>query len=303
MKLRETDLNLLVAFDALLRERHVTRAADRLDMSQSSMSLALAKLRDQFGDDILIKGPSGLVATQRAEEIWPKVRIAIEAFKEVFQPPEDFDPSTAANNFRLIVIDYIDLLVMPKVMQRLRQEAPHITIQMLQPNPHHFGEIMAAGELDLALSYFPAPPDYLKSRLLFNDRFVGVGGMGNTALDDSLDAAQFCALPHVTIEPEAAQIYNVLIDETLAPMGLRRHVQMVKPSFLALPFLLETTDMVSCLPEKLATRMKNMANVKAVNLPFELPSFDVRMLWHPRTAKSAAHEWFRGVVLESAKSV
>lgn len=302
MKLREIDLNLLVAFDALLRERHVTRAADRLDMSQSSMSLALAKLRDQLRDDILIRSPSGLVATQRAEEIWPKVRTAIDACKEVFQPPAAFDPATATHNFRLIVIDYIDLLVMPLVMRRLREEAPQVTVEMLQPKPHNFGDIMAAGELDLALSYFPAPPDFLKARKLFSDRFVGVGASRNRALDGTLDAAQFCALPHVTIEPEGAQIYNVLIEEALAPMGLRRRVQMVKPSFLALPFLLETTDMVSCLPERLAKRMGNMADVKAVDLPFELQSFDVRMLWHPRTAKSAAHEWFRSLVVECARS-
>jgi DNA-binding transcriptional LysR family regulator len=304
MKLSSIDLSLLLAFDALLRERHVTRAADRLDVSQSSMSVSLAKLRELFADELLMRSGAGLMPTERALQLWPRVQEAITAMERVLEPASHYDPAQATDTFRMIVVDYIDFVLLPLVMKRLRAEAPGVRIRVLQTNPHHFGEMLAAGELDLALSYFPSPPDYLKGRKLFSDRFVGMCAADHPVLRaPALDAASFCQLPHVTIEPDAAQIYNVQIDDALEPFGLRRHVQMVKPSFLALPFVLETSDMVASMPTRLARRMKTMARVDVFDIPLELPTFDVRMLWHPRTSGSPAHEWLRSLIVECAQQV
>lgn len=301
MRLRDVDLNLLMAFDALLRECHVTRAAERIDVSQSSMSAALAKLRELFHDELLMRSPSGLTPTQRAQDVWPRVAAAIAAMEQVFEPLPAFDPATATTTFRLIVIDYIDLLLMPEVMQRVRREAPNVTVQVLQTNPHRFGDMLATGELDMAVTYFPNAPEFLKGRRLFSDRFVALCAATNPAAGRSWDAAGFCALPHVTIEPDFAQIYNVQIDEALEPLGLRRNVVMVKPSFLALPFLLANSDLVACVPARLARRMTRMAEVELFDIPLDLSTFDVRMLWHPRTGGSAAHEWLRAVAIDCAR--
>lgn len=301
MKPQALDLQLLRAFDALLRERHVTRAAARMEIGQSSMSALLARLRALTGDELLMRGGTGLVPTELALSLWPRVQEAIAALERVLEPPT-FDPATAAHTFRLIVIDYIDLLLLPAVMRRIRADAPHVRLQILQTNPHHFGEMMAAGELDLVLTYFPDAPGYLKGQRLFSDRFLGLAARGHPVhLGPPLDVGGFCALAHVTIEPDEAQIYNVQIDTALAPHGLRRRVQMVKPSFLALPFVLETSDMVACLPARLARRMMHMAQVEPFDLPLDLPTFDVRMLWHPRTDHSPAHAWLRGVVRDCAR--
>ncbi|KLN53006.1 nodulation protein D 2 [Variovorax paradoxus] len=300
MKLQDLDLHLLRAFDALLREKHVTRAAERLGMSQSSMSVSLAKLRDLFGDELLMRSGSGWMPTELALVLWPRVQDAIGALERVLESPS-FDAATATTTFRLIVIDYIDLLMMPAVMRRIRQEAPGVKLHVLQTNPHHFGEMMAAGELDLALTYFPGAPDYLKGRKLFSDRFLGLCASSHPVLSQTLDVGSFCALPHVTIELDAAQIYNVQIDAALEPHGLRRRVQMIKPSFLALPFVLETSDMVASVPARLARRMTRMATVSLFDIPLELPLFDVRMLWHPRTDHSPAHEWLRDLMLACAR--
>lgn len=297
------DLALLRAFEALMRECHVTRAAERLDISQSSMSAALARLREIFKDELLIRTGTGLAPTEAARHLLPRVQEALAALDRVTEPAGPFDAARAELTFRLIVIDYIDLLVMPSVLQRLRREAPGVRIQFLQTNPRHFGEMLACGELDLALTYFPNPPDFLKGRDLFSDRFVTLCAAGHPALRQQPDLRQFCALPHVTIEPDSAQIYNVQIDSALAPHGLRRRVQMIKPSFLALPFVLESSDMVACVPARLARRMKRMAAVDMFDIPLDLPRFDVRMLWHSRTQNSPAHAWFRELVLECARQV
>jgi DNA-binding transcriptional LysR family regulator len=301
MKLRKVDLNLLLAFDALLRERHVTRAAERLDVSQSSMSVSLAKLRDLFADELLTRSGGSLVPTERALILWPRVQDCVRTMERVFEPAERFEPSSATDTFRLIVIDYIDVLLMPSLMAKVREQAPGVRVDVLQPNPHHFGEMLGAGDLDLALSYFPNPPDYLKSRRLFSDRFVALCATGHRALHQPLEVTEFCDLPHVTIEPDAAQIYNMQIDAALDAFGVKRCVRMVKPSFLALPFVVETSDLVACVPTRLARRMTAMAKVEVFDIPLDMPLFEVRMLWHPRTVNSPAHEWLRGLVVECAK--
>ncbi len=297
------DLGLLRAFDALMRECHVTRAAERLDMSQSSMSAALARLREVFKDKLLVRTGTGLAPTESALLLLPRVQDALAAIDRVTEPTGMFDPSQADLTFRLIVIDYIDLLLMPSVLQRLRREAPGVKVQFLQTNPRHFGEMLACGDLDLALTYFPNPPEFLKGRDLFSDRFVTLCSANHPVLQQRLDLPQFCALPHVTIEPDSSQIYNVQIDSALAPHGLRRKVQMIKPSFLALPFVLESSDMVACVPARLARRMKRMAAVDLFDIPLDLPRFDVRMLWHSRSQNSPAHAWFRELVLDCARQV
>lgn len=303
MKLRDVDLNLLLAFDALMRERHVTRAAERLDISQSSMSVSLAKLRDLLHDEVLVRAGGGLMPTELALAMWPRVQEAVQAIERAFEPAAAFDPATARDSFRMIVIDYLDFLLMPAVMRVIREQAPGLRLEILQPNPHRFGDMLAAGDLDLAISYFPNAPEYLKSRRLFGDRFVGLCGRHHPALAAELDVGAFCALPHVTIEPDASQIYNVQIDAALEPHGCRRNVRMVKPNFLALPYVLATSDLVACVPARLARRMTGMAPVALFDLPLDLPTFDVRMLWHPRTANAPAHEWLRGVVVECARGL
>lgn len=303
MKLPSLDLALLRAFDTLLRERHVTRAADRLDIGQSSMSGLLGKLRELFQDDLLIRTGAGLMPTERALMLWPRVQETLAAMERLLELPEGFDPAKATQSFRMIVVDYIDFVLMPLVMKRLREEAPGVKIHVLQTRPHQFGHMLAVGDLDLALSYFPNPPDYLKARRLFGDQFVGMAAANHSVINSKLDVASFCALPHITIEPDAAQIYNVQIDEALEPYGMRRHVQMIKPSFLALPFVLETSDMVTCIPARLALRMERMANIGLFEIPLDLPPFDVRMLWHPRTTNSAAHEWLRALIVDCAKEI
>lgn len=302
MKMHDLDLQLLRAFDALLRERHITRAAERLEISQSSMSVSLAKLRDLTGDELLMRSGTGWMPTELALLLWPRVQEAIVALERVLEPAR-FDPAAASQTFRLIVIDYIDLLMMPAVMRRVRREAPGVRLHVLQTNPHHFAEMMAAGELDLALTYFPNAPEHLKGRRLFSDRFLGLAARAHPVHRTTLDVAAFCALPHVTIELVSAQIYNVQIDAALEPHGLRRQVRMTKPNFLALPFVLETSDMVASIPARLARRMMRMAEVEPFDIPLDLPTFDVRMLWHPRTDHSPAHAWLREVMADCAREI
>lgn len=302
MPIQDLDLRMLYALEALVIERHVTRAAERLDVSQSTMSMLLAKLRHLLDDEILMRGGEHLMPTDRALQLLPRVRQAIETMEGVLAPDAAFDPARATCTFRIIVIDYIDILLIPAVSRRLRAEAPGVRLEVQLPAPHQYADMLAAGELDLVLTNNWPAPAALSHRSLFSDRFVALCAQGHPALMGDLDAAQFAALPHITIVPGTAQTYNLQIDAALAALGLRRQVRMVKPSFLALPFVLEASDMVACVPVRLARRLKHMAQVEMFDLPLELEAFDVRLMWHPRTAHSPPHAWFRKLICECALS-
>jgi DNA-binding transcriptional LysR family regulator len=170
VRLRNLDLNLLVALDALLREAHVSRAAARLEMGQSSMSLALSKLRTLFSDPLLVKGGNGLVLTARAQELAPRVEEALRQIDSLLQVQQGFDPLQARDTITLIVTDYIDFVVVPTLVKEMARLAPGVILRIVGPNPRRLGEVFSSGEVDASISYFPNPPAGLRMRPLFQDR-------------------------------------------------------------------------------------------------------------------------------------
>ena len=188
MKLREVDLNLLVALDALIRERHVSRAAEQLDISQSSMSLALARLRTLFHDPLLVKANNRLEPTARAQELAPSVKQLLRGIDQLIHEQAPFEPLQAHETITMIVTDYVEFVLMPELMATLEREAPGIVLRILGPNPKRLGEVMSTGQVDLALSYFPNPPDNLRTRPLFEDRMVGIARLGHPMLESAVAA-------------------------------------------------------------------------------------------------------------------
>ena len=297
MRLRDLDLNLLVALDALLREAHVSRAAARLDMSQSSMSLALSKLRAVFNDPLLVKGGSNLVPTARARELQPRVQEALRHIDSLLHEHQEFEPAQARDTITMIVTDYIDFVVVPALVKELARLAPHAILRIVGPNPTRFGEIFSTGEVDVSVSYFPNPPASLRIRPLFHDRLVGIARPGNPFLKGPRDIDSFCLARHVIIEPGAASIYNAAVDQALQAVGRTRHVAVSKPSFLAVPFIVADTDLLSTMPEKVARGMTRFADIEVFEAPLRLQPIDVALLWHDRTHNNPLHRWFRELVI------
>lgn len=298
MRLRDLDLNLLVSLDALLREAHVSRAAARLEMSQSAMSLALSKLRALFDDPLLIKTGSGLVPTSRAEELAPRVEEALRHIDRLLLSRQAFEPAKARDTITLIVTDYIDFVVMPTVVKEMAECAPHMTFRIVGPNPNRLGEVFRSGEVDVSVSYFPNPPTSLRSRPLFQDRLVGIARRGHPFLHGPRDIDAFCDAAHVIIEPGAATWYNAQVDEKLQVVGRERRVLLSKPTFLGVPFIVEQTDLLATLPERAARGFARFTDIELFEPPLALTPFDVVLLWHDRTHTSPAHRWFRERIIE-----
>lgn len=304
MRLRDIDLNLLVAFDALMRECHVTRAAYRLEISQSSMSLALAKLRTIFQDPLLIKSGSTLQPTVKARNLTPAVEAVLNSIDRLVHDEQPFDPAQAQESVSMIVIDYIDFVVMPSLMSALQKAAPDVRLQIVGPNPRRLGEIMTNGEIDLALSYFPSPPDSIRTRPLFTDRLVGLARQGHPMLRGVPTLDQFCAQRHVAVEPAAgATMYNVLVDAALERHGRKRQVALSKPTFLGVPFVVAQSDLVAMMPERVARRFCALAPVAMFEPPFELERLNITLMWHDRTHNNAFHRWLRGLITQACASL
>lgn len=298
MRLRDLDLNLLVALDALLREAHVSRAAARLEMSQSSMSLALAKLRTLFNDPLLVKGASGLVPTARAQELAPRVAEALRQVESLLHGQQDFDPQRARDTVTLIVTDYIDFVVVPALVKAMAKRAPHVILRIVGPNPRRLGEVFSAGEVDVSVSYFPNPPASLRVRPLFQDRLVGIARRGHPYLSGARDLDAFCGASHVAIAPGEATMYNALVDQQLERAGRSRHIQLSKPTFLGVPFIVEQTDLLATMPETVARGFTRFTDIEIFEPPMALEPLDVVLLWHDRTHTNPVHRWVRELIIE-----
>lgn len=298
MRLRDLDLNLLVALDALLREAHVSRAAAGLEMSQSSMSLALSKLRSLFDDPLLVKGSGGLVLTAKAADLAPRVSEALHRIEGLLHVRQAFDPAQARDTITLIVTDFIDFLLVPAIVKAMARRAPGVTLRVVGPNPVRLGEIFSSGEVDVSVSYFPDPPASLRVRPLFTDRLVGIARRGHPVLQQPGSLEAYCSYGHVTVQPGAATWYNTQVDEQLTRHGRQRRAQLTKPTFLGVPFIVEDSDLLATLPERVARGFMKFTAIETFDPPLSLAPFDVVLLWHDRTHTTPLHRWFRELVIE-----
>jgi DNA-binding transcriptional LysR family regulator len=299
MQLRDIDLNLLSAFTALVAEAHVSRAAQRLGISQSSTSLALAKLRVMFKDPILIKAGNTMAPTERARQLLPLVERVLHDVEALVLDPAPFDPATANDTITIIITDYIDFVVLPTLMVELARLAPGISLKLVGPNPRRIGEVMSTGQADVSITYFPVPPDSVRVRPLFSDRLVAIARNEHPIFSDRITLERFCRHNHIAIEPgEGATMYNALIDDALEKAGVQRRVALSKPTFLGIPFVVAQTDLIATLPERVARQFAEIAPIRIFEPPIALDLINVVLMWHDRTHHHPLHQWFRGLLVD-----
>lgn len=299
MNLAELDLNLLVAFEAMLEERSVTKAARRVGMGQPSMSEALGRLRALFRDELFVRASGAMQPTPKALRIAPGVQAALHQLRATLGEQVPFDPSGARQAFTVAATDYASLVLLPTVAARLRDEAPQVDMHVLGYEKSGVGAMLARGEADVALGVFPQPPGEAVSVPLFEERFVGVARRGHPALQGgaSPDAAAFAALPHALVT--VRQDRSGALDEALARLGLRRRIAVTLPHMLVLPALLQTSDLVAALPGRVAHGVL-AAGLEMFEIPVATPSWLVAMLWNPAARTDQATAWLRRCIQDAA---
>lgn len=292
---QQLDLNLLVTLDVLLAEHNVTRAAERLHLSQPSVSVHLTRLRDIFGDPLLLPGPRGMRPTARADELREPLRQALDTLQRAIAPAAPFDPATATQNWRAASTDYSEATVLLPALRGLRAAAPNTRLAALQLQPARITKLLEQGEIDLAFHTSEGSPPGLRRRVLFAERYVLAGCAGHPRLKRKPTPAQFCRLEHVLVSPDGGGFFGAT-DEALAALGLARHVALSVPHFQFALSVVASTDLVAMLPERL---VRGNESLQVVEAPVEVPGYEMAMLWHERSHRDPAHRWLREFIAAS----
>jgi DNA-binding transcriptional LysR family regulator len=276
--LARADLNLLVVFEALFADRHVGRAAKRLCLSQSATSHALGRLRALFDDPLFVRNPRGIEPTPRGRELAQPIAEALGQIRGFLSPVTPFDPATLRRTFRIAAHDYAMTVLVAPLVAILRAEAPGVDLRCVSMPPSDVIEALDRGTLDCALGGFHGiAAERVTRTVLFSDRFVGVARRDHPGLrKGKMSLKDFVATPQVLVS--AGGEVRGGIDEALASAGHRRRVVLSTPSFLALPSIVETTDLVGVLPERLALRLRAAAALTAFELPIEIAPMTCSML-------------------------
>jgi DNA-binding transcriptional LysR family regulator len=294
MELRHFDLNLLVAFDWLMQEQNVSRAAERMFVSQSAMSHTLQRLRQQLDDPLLVKTPSGMKPTERAMALIEPVRAVLREVESLIRQPEVFDPARSQRRFVMAATDYMDFLLIPPLIERIAQEAPGIDIHVKRTDLPFPEKELETGELDIVLGFeaILKPAGYLTSRKLFDDRMTCLLRRDHPIIQgDKISLDDYITLKHMLISRTGTR--TGVIDDWLAERGLERRIALIVPHFLSAPFIVAKTDMLLSLPLRIAEQFVRLAPLRVLPVPIELPSYDLVMIWHPLRENDSAHRWLR----------
>jgi DNA-binding transcriptional LysR family regulator len=304
--LAQVDLNLLVAFDVLARERSVTRAAERLGLTQSALSHALRRLRELIGDPLLVRGQSGMVLTPRAEALVVPLRSGLLTLGRALRTQEAFAAQTAQRTFTLATPDLFDVLVLPGLLARVRAEAPHIVLNIVSHGPG-LAERLETGDVDFAVvprveqtrnAPPPPAPQGLLQKTLFRDGyacFVRADHPARKKRTFTLD--QYLALSHALVAPRGEGLGQV--DEALAERGKSRHIALRMPHFLAALTIVARSDLILTAPTVLAA--VGGPGVVALPAPLPLPQHSVNLLWHERFDNDPGQRWLRERIGEVAR--
>lgn len=299
MNLSSVDLNLLVALDALLAERNVTRAAARVGLSQPGMSSALARLRKLFGDPLLVREGTTLVATARAETLVRPVREALALIQHALDDRLGFDPRTDECTVKISCSDYSVLMVIGPLVRRLAAEAPGVTIQV-KPRSADPSRLLRDGATDLVIE----PTEImagaaLPSRRLFTDRWLCCVWEGNRQVGDVLSLQTYLRLGHV-VYSMGAGVPAAIVDTYLERTALPRRVEFTVESFLLAPSVLQGTDLVTLVLERAVPLLQRTAAIRLLEPPVPLPPIIQTLWWSPHRTTDPALSWVRAKIGEIA---
>ena len=297
------DLNLLASLDVLIEETNVTRAAMRLGLSQPALSAQLARLRDLFGDPLLVPSETGrgMVPTARALALRDPLHTALKDLKTIMRRPPDFDPRCDTRDFAISSSDLATTILGFPLVERIREVAGsgiRLSFRNLPPNDSG-GTALERGDVDLVIGAGQHLPASMKVFKLFDERYVAIRRKDQPHGTGTLDLAGYCEVDHLVVSPINGDFCGS-VDEQLKILGRRRHVVLSVPQFILAPMIVERTDLVATIPERFARRFADRVDVS--ELPFRTPDFSLFAAWHPRSHEDPAHIWLRNWLAELAQT-
>lgn len=304
MNISRVDLNLLVYLDVLLRECNVTRAAEELGISQPAMSNSLRRLRDLFGDPILVRTSDGMTPTDRALELQPLVRNVLSAAEQVILPKTEFDPAASSRIFRIMASDYTESTLLPVLLRQLRKEAPGIRLDIMTPSDVSFHDV-ERGKVDLVINRFDSLPQSFHQVHLWDDSFSCVLSAENPVIKHwNLDS--YLSSKHVWVSKTGMGVGVGMtpndvqrlgwVDEALAKLDAKRDITLFTRHYQAALLLGEQDDLIVTIPTMTAMGMAKNPKVVILDPPFEIPRMRLKMVWSPLLQHDPGHNWLRQMI-------
>jgi len=297
MDIPAVDLNLLKAFDALMTERAVTRAASRIGLSQPAMSHALTRLRHLFGDALFVRTPQGMEPTARAREIAALIGPAVAGIRAALNLGTAFEPATTERSFTAGMAEYVEVALVERLTDAFARLAPRARLRLVTATSADFAARLDAGQIDAALLHLREIPPRLESAVVLRESMVALARRGHRGIGRRLALRDYLALPHVLVSPRGVTAGG--IDGMLAERGYTRRVALVVATYLALPLALRRSELIATVPERAARRIAAMADLAIHALPIAAP-VEITMAWHRRDSGDSAQRWFRSLLAELA---
>jgi DNA-binding transcriptional LysR family regulator len=292
------DLNLLQTLAVLLEERHVTRAARRCFLSQPAMSRTLERLRETFGDELLIRDGRGYERTARGERLLKELESLLPRLESLLTG-EKFDPARSQERFQVAMTDHASVVLLPGLVRRVTGAAPKSRLEVVAWHDQRFEDI-EAGRLDLVLDVAGAPAK-LESETLFTDVFVCVVASEHPIRARRLTLNQYLKYQHVVVNVLSGQ--QTPVDRPLGALALKRQVGLVIPFFAPAFLAVAQSNMILTVPKRLALKLAKTAAVRLIEAPHQVKGFKYEMIWHPRLTADSVHQWFRDQVRAVAKEL
>jgi DNA-binding transcriptional LysR family regulator len=297
MQLKDLDLNLLVVFHQLIQQRRVARVAEHLGLSQPAVSNALARLRKLLDDPLFTRTPAGMQPTPLAEQLAEPVARALEVLHGALNQRSSFSPTDSERVFTIGMTDIGEIYFLPRLMDAIAQAAPGVSVSTVRNAAINLKEEMEAGHVDLAIGLLPQLKSGFFQRRLFTQRYVCLFRKGHRLARRRVSLAEFAAAEHVVVVSPGTGHHKV--DELLERSGIRRRVRLTVPHFVAVGHILQNTDMVATVPERLAQALIEPFGLAFSAHPAKVPEISINLFWHAKVHKDPASQWLRNLVFET----
>ncbi|WP_088279965.1 LysR family transcriptional regulator [Ideonella sp. A 288] len=296
MNLRSLDLNLLLVFDAIYGERSISKAAAKLHLSQPTVSNALARLRDRLQDPLFERNAQGMLPTPKAKRLAEPIRQALTTLERGLRSDDTFDYAHTDREFVIGVEDYGEAVILPGFIRWLAEAAPQVRIRIRAASAAQLKAELREGTVDLALDYFALADAGYRNKCVLTETLMSLSRRDHPLLGERMTLELYLALRHVVLGgPSNAR---PMIDLALAKRGLQRRIAVMVPHFIAMPVMVQHTDMICTLPRRMAQLYADNFRLRSHAVPLHLPQFPVYLIWHEAVESDAGHQWFRNHLME-----
>jgi len=294
MNIETLDLNLLRVLDAVYRERSLSRAAERLGMSQPGISQALKRLRQQTGDPLFIRQAHGVSPTALSESMAPAIRVALDSLQAALSTPANRDIRQSQRSLRVAMSDYSQILILAPLIRFLDEQAPQLRFRATPIDGIDLHAALHAGDIDMAIGGLPPLAEHFRQQQLFQDEFVCIARAAHPRIRGQLTLEQYAQEKHVGVAVRLTQVSK--IDEACQIHGFQRRIHVVVPDFLATPFLVAASDALATLPRRLLRLVPAQLGLQILPAPLVLPNPLVCQYWAERTHHDPVCQWLRGQI-------